>query len=374
MSKISVLKTSPGKVIEDYSRLMDLAEYKKYVKKNKKTILKLNLSWSLYFPSCSTEPWQLEGVLKKMIKDKYKNIIPVENQTVVTHPWKGAYGNKWLPVLKKYKQEFIPLTDVKWKEYKPKQKMTAMNEVFGDKVYIPKIFFDSNVIHLPTVKTHGHTVTTGAMKNAFGGLIPKFRHHAHKKIHDILVDLLIIQKEVHKGIFSVMDGTVAGDGAGPRTMNPVLANLILAGEDQVAIDAVSAKIMGFDPMKIDYIKKAHDLGLGIGDVDQIDVVGGDIKKINLKFKTTKSPVIFFDQVLRRRIGKIFPPLEKILFHSPLFKIPIFLSGFYHDRLWYPTIGKSKIKSFNKTNWGKLWEKYQFGEKVNKEVSNEWGVY
>ncbi|MCK5698951.1 MAG: DUF362 domain-containing protein, partial [Candidatus Aenigmarchaeota archaeon] len=206
-SKIAILKTTPKTILDDYKQLMQLAEYKKTLPKKSKTIIKINLSWSLYYPSCSTPPWQLDAVLKTLKEDNYKDILSVENQTVVTHPWKGAYLNKWLPVMKKHKVKYQPLTDVKWIPYKPKAEMLAMNEIF-EEIQIPEIFKKSNIIHLPTVKTHGHTTTTGAMKNAFGGLIPKYRHHAHKKIHEILVDLLAIQKEIHKGIFAVMDGTV----------------------------------------------------------------------------------------------------------------------------------------------------------------------
>ena len=46
---------------------------------------------------------------------------------------------------------------------------------------------------------------TGAMKNAFGGLLHLKRHWTHSVIHETLVDLLIIQKEIHPGIFAVMD-------------------------------------------------------------------------------------------------------------------------------------------------------------------------
>ena len=65
---------------------------------------------------------------------------------------------------------------------------------------------------------------------------------------------------IHPGIFAVMDGTTAGDGPGPRTMFPVVKDYILASADQVAIDAVAAYLMGFDPMTIDYLRIAHDLG------------------------------------------------------------------------------------------------------------------
>ena len=102
LSKVAVLKTSPETVLEDYKKQMHLAEYEKAISKDKETILKINLSWSLYFPACSTEPWQLEGVVKTMIEEGYGNILPVENKTVVTDHWKGAKLNKWLPILERY--------------------------------------------------------------------------------------------------------------------------------------------------------------------------------------------------------------------------------------------------------------------------------
>jgi uncharacterized protein (DUF362 family) len=354
MSKVVVLKTKPNSILKDYCELLKRSNFNKYISKKYETILKINLSWSLYYPSCSTQPWQLDGVLKYMLDNKYKNIHPVENKTVVTDVWKGAKGNKWLPVLKKYKQVYEPLTRVKWVDYKPKKEMLALDRVFPKGHKIPEMFIGKNVVHLPTVKTHGHTTMTGAMKNAFGGLITTKRHHCHKMIHEVLVDLLQIQKEIHKGMFAVMDGTVCGDGKGPRTMIPKIKNYIIASDDQVAIDAISAKMMGFDPMRIKFIKIAHDRGLGCGDLDQIDVDGENISKVNFKFKTGKSAVIFGDQLMRNNSRFI----EKMLFHSPLFKSCIFASEFYHDSLWYPTVGKGRIRKFNKTGWGKLFKNYE----------------
>ena len=104
---------------------------------------------------------------------------------------------------------------------------------------IPKRFIGENIIHLPTIKTHVFTTTTGAMKNAFGGLLNEHRHWTHPVIHETLVDLLMIQKKIHRGLFAVMDGTFAGDGPGPRCMTPHVKNVILASADQVAIDAVA---------------------------------------------------------------------------------------------------------------------------------------
>ncbi len=375
MSIVSILKTSPETINEDYNHLMQLAEYKDHLSKENNTILKLNLSWTLYYPACSTPPWQLKGVLKTLNDDNYQNVVAVENQTVVTHPWKGAYLNKWLPLLKEHEIEFQPLTNVEWMRYQPKSDTMAMDEIFNE-ILIPKMFRDANVIHFPTVKTHGHTKTTGAMKNAFGGLIPKYRHHAHKMIHEILVDLLSIQQEIHSGIFAVMDGCICGDGAGPRTMDLYEGNVILASQDQVAIDAVSAKIMGFDPLKINYIKMAHDKGLGMGDVDQIEIRGledADFDKLNFGFQTKKSPVITWDQRLRKKTMGV-NWLHQFLFNSPVFKTFIFASEFYHDRLWYPMTGKKNIDEFKKSEWGNLFDKYEYGPFPEFNEVKEWDPY
>lgn len=352
---IAVLKTKPESVLDDYAKLMRMAEYQKTLDKEISTLLKLNLTWTLYFPACSTEPWQLEGVIRTMQQDGYKDLIPVENETVVTDPQRGAKLNKWDKVMEKYGLTYQPLTEVKWVKYKAKGEILALYDIFGEDGHeIPEMFIGKNVVQMPTMKCHGHTTTTGACKNAFGGLITKKRHHCHKKIHEVLVDLLTIQKEIHPGIFAVMDGTVCGDGPGPRTMIPVQKDYILAGADQVAIDAISAKMMGFDPLKIPFIKIAHDMGLGIGDPDQIEILGEDISNVNFGFSTGKSPVIFWDQMLRKGHLSF---LEPYLFHGPLFNLCVFGSGAYHDKVWYPTIGKKRIQEFKKTAWGALFQEY-----------------
>ena len=370
-----MIRTSPGSVRGDYEKLMDLAGIEEAVSRDVGTVIKLNLSWTLFYPACSTSPWQLEGVLNALRSKGYEDLVAVENQTVVTHPWKGAYNNKWLPVLEKYRVEFKPLTNVEWVPYEPKSEMLAMYDIF-DEILVPGMFVGQNIIHLPTVKTHGHTTTTGSMKNAFGGLIPKYRHHAHRKIHEILVDLLSIQREIHPSIFTAMDGCVCGNGAGPRTMTLFIGNVILASDDPVSIDAAAAKIMGFDPMKIDYIKMAHDRNLGEGDLEQVEILGvdkADFDRLNFGFEVKRSPIIMGDQLLRKKTAKV-DWLHNILFRSPIFELFILASEIYHDNVWYPLVGKKEIRKFLKGGWGKKFEEFSIGHSPVYEEVADWNQY
>ena len=209
------------------------------------------------------------------------------------------------------------------------------------------------ILHLPTVKTHGHAVMTGSVKNSFGGLLKEVRHYAHKYMHEVLVDLLYMQRELHPAVFTVMDGTVAGDGAGPRTMIPRVKNLILAASDSVAIDAIAARLMGFDPLSIPFLRMAHERGLGIADPRQIELVGDDVSHENFGFTTRKSLVIWGDQMIRKGFLR---PLERVLLHSPLMVWAPLASNVYHDLMWYPTIGQSRIREFMPHRVGEAFQK------------------
>jgi uncharacterized protein (DUF362 family) len=356
-SQVAILRTRPETVVEDYGRLMRLLKYDQVLPPDRDLIVKLNLSWTKYFPACSSQPWQVDGILTTLLADGFERarIFAVENKTVVTNPLAGCRNNKWAPVLQRHGLPFIPLPEVEWTVYRFAAPLLRLNQIFPDGIEIPKMYIGKNVLHSPTVKTHGHTVTTGAIKNAFGGLLKEVRHYAHEFIHEVMVDLMLMQRELHPAVFAVMDGTVMGDGAGPRTMLPRVGNLILASADQVALDAIAAKIMGFDPLRIRYLKMCHDRSLGVADPRGIELVGdADAAAINMGFTTRRSLVIWGDQLIRR--GPL-RPLKHLLLHSPLMVWAPFASNVYHDLLWYPTVGRARIRAFAATPWGALFDRY-----------------
>jgi uncharacterized protein (DUF362 family) len=355
--RVAAVRTSPGTVLDDYRRLLDLVGAGDGLSRDVDTLLKLNLSWTKYFPACSSQPWQVEGVTRALLDLGFtrERLIPIENKTVVTDPIKGARNNLWLPILERYGLGFTPLPDVEWVVHRFRSPLLRLNQIFPEGIEIPKIYPGRQIVHFPTVKTHGHSITTGAIKNAFGGLLKEVRHYAHKYIHEVMVDLMLMQRELHPAVLAVMDGTVCGDGAGPRTMTPRIGNVLLASFDSVAIDAIAARVMGFDPMSIPYLRMCHERGLGTAEPDRIELVGDDISALNLGFRSKRSLVIWGDQMLRKGPLRF---LEKLALHSPLVVWAPFASNVYHDWLWYPTVGRKIIRSFHRTEWGQLFESYR----------------
>jgi uncharacterized protein (DUF362 family) len=357
-SKVVVLKTTPDTVLEDIQRAMELAGLKQNLKSGVTTILKDNISWHFPFPSANSTPWQMEGTILGLRNNGFSDVVCVQNKTVVTDAFKGEDLNKYTPLFKKYQ---IPVlfnfhkTDMKWIEYHPKIPMLVLDQIFQDGIHIPDYFLGKNILHVPTMKCHIHTTTTGAMKNAFGGLLNTHRHYTHTWIHETLVDLLAIQQEIHPGIFAVMDGTTAGNGPGPRTMFPAEKNIILASADQVAIDAVSAKMMGFDPLSIKYINLAHQSGLGCGDPREIQIIGEDITRTNWNFSVGSNAVKFAARIFW------YGPLkniQKFFFHTPFVNLFILTSEIYHDYYrWVFKERKIYKEWLKKSPWGKLFTSY-----------------
>jgi len=357
-AKVAVLRVRPDSVLESIERLCDLAGIKEALAPGKPTILKDNISWHFPFPGANTTPWQLEGIVRALCSNGYGELSCVQNQTVVTNAFKGEDLNRYRPILAKYD---VPVLynfrerDMKWDVYKPSAKMRVLDRIYPDGIKIPDYFFGKNIVHLPTVKCHIYTTTTGAMKNAFGGLLHDHRHYTHSWIHQTLVDLLAIQKEIHPGLFALMDGTTAGNGPGPRTMFPEIKNVMLASGDQVAIDAVAARMMGFDPMDIGYIRLAHEAGLGVGDTAEIEMVGDDISGESWNFKVGDNSASLVGNLLW------FSPLkrfQKLFFRSPLVHLFIFGSEVYHDYYRWPLRDRRVFEKWKReTPWGKLFESY-----------------
>ncbi len=363
---VAVLRTSPATVLEDYHRLMNLAGYRDVIPNDADTALKINISWHFFFPASSTTPWQLDGVIRAMKRDGYDpaRIHGCHNRTVVIDARLGERENKQLNVVEAHGLRNIHLYEgEEWINVRDAvgdlaKRFLCLNDVYPKGFMLPRRFVGENIVHLPTVKTHVFTTTTGAMKNAFGGLLNERRHWTHPVIHETLVDLLAIQKRIHRGVFAVMDGTFAGDGPGPRCMRPHVKNVILASVDQVAIDAVAARMMGFDPLRdIKYLRLAHDAGLGCADTREVEIAGDrNAAAENWRFTGPFRKMTFASRMQHRIYwGRLRRPVEWTL-KTVLAPWAYVASVLYHDSFWYPTHQRI-IREALESDWGRLFNNW-----------------
>ncbi len=146
----------------------------------------------------------------------------------------------------------------------------------GKTYHIAKPVVDADVvISLAKLKTHTLTLMTGAVKNMFGS-IPGFRKAVYHKeapkpkdFAKVIVDIFSLTKP-H---VTLVDAIVAMEGDGPSSGDPKYTGLLLAGTDAVALDMVTAKIMGFKDGEIDITVEAQKRGLGPKSFEQIEILG-----------------------------------------------------------------------------------------------------
>ena len=142
-------------------------------------------------------------------------------------------------------------------------------------------------------------------------------------------------------------------------MVPHVKNIILASADQVAIDAVAARLMGFDPMSIKYIRTAHDLGLGCGDPRDIEIVGDrEAGAENWKFVGPFKKMTFAARMQHKIYwGPFKKPIEWSL-KTVLAPWAYMASVVYHDSFWYPVLAKRKMYDALESVWGRLFRNWE----------------
>jgi hypothetical protein len=160
-------------------------------------------------------------------------------------------------------------------------------------------------------------------------------------------------------VFAVMDGTFAGDGPGPRCMTPYVKNVLLASADPVAIDAMAAKLMGFDPLSIKYIRLAHEQGLGCGDPREIEMVGDlEAAEENWHFVGPFQKMTFASRMQHKIYwGPLKKPLEWSL-KTVLAPWSYIASVIYHDSFWYPFKAKQGMRVALDSDWGRLFRNWE----------------
>ncbi|MEM3464698.1 MAG: DUF362 domain-containing protein, partial [Candidatus Bathyarchaeia archaeon] len=153
------------------------------------------------------------------------------------------------------------------------------------KVKVAKTALQSIIISVPKLKLHRMATVTLGLKNMMGALASKGSMHngwLSKNIAD-LASLLTPS-------LTVIDGIIAGEGH-ETSGNPVEMDLVIAGVDSVAVDAVGAAVMGVDPKEVKHLVLAEEKGLGTCDLNKITIIGEPLEKVKRTFRKSLSSKI-----------------------------------------------------------------------------------
>ncbi|MCL5949191.1 MAG: DUF362 domain-containing protein [Candidatus Bathyarchaeota archaeon] len=261
---------------EPVFKALDLIDYESALAGYKKVLIKVNfITTKTWDSGATTDPIVVEAIIQRL-KKLPVGIYVVESDATVTNADKAFEATGMAEMCKQYGVECLNLRHVT-----DKVKVPIPNGECLKTITVPRIVTESTIISAAKMKTHMATKVTLGMKNMFGLLPDKFKAKYHAKgINKVVVDI----NAVLKPNLTVIDGFVAMEGKGPTDGTPVKMDLIIAGKDPVATDATTARIMGIDPHEISHIRTAHQKGLG--NIDDIEILGEKLKEVRRVFKRT----------------------------------------------------------------------------------------
>ncbi len=151
------------------------------------------------------------------------------------------------------------------------------------------------LVNVAKFKTHDFAILTAAIKNLFGLVSGTYKTELHKKYfnpEDFAKMLVDIYEEARPAL-TIVDGIIAMEGDGPATRGKLRnLGLLFAGSDCVAIDSILALIMGLDPCDISTTKEAAKRGLGVADINSIQILGQRLEEvINEPFQLPSTSIV-----------------------------------------------------------------------------------
>ncbi len=178
---------------------------------------------------------------------------------------------------------------------------TECNGHFLKKVYLSRVALDADIIvNLPKMKTHSLAIFTGAVKNMYGVIPDSLRKRFHgeymssEDFSQVLTDIF----SAIKPHLNIMDGITAMEGDGPALGDLREPGIILASQDAVALDAVATTIIGLNPMNIYTTRYSYERNLGIGNLQNIDILGESVASVAVPdFKSPASAI----NILSKRV-------------------------------------------------------------------------
>lgn len=269
MSLVSIVKGENP--VEMTIKALEMAEAHKVLSSEKPVLIKPNYINAKH-PSTgiTTDSRVIEGVVKFLKQHKAKEIIVGEGSgfadTFEAFKVAGidSLAEKWnIKLVDLNKDEFV--------------EVCPPNPLALKKVKIAKTALESTIISVPKLKLHRITGVTLSLKNMMGAMTPKGSMHMH--LNKNIADLASILKPS----IAVIDGIIAGEGH-ETSGNPVKMDIVIAGTDPVAVDAVGAAVMGVSPTTVKHLRLAERKGLGTCDLNQIKVLGEPIEKVKRKFR------------------------------------------------------------------------------------------
>lgn len=346
-SIVAIVETRPETVLADYGRVMSLARLAVGLEGRSVALLP-EAAGPRWYPGAGSPPWQLAGVLATLQawSSDDPGLPPLADSLAL-----AVLGNKlggeglgenwgWGRVLEEYGAGWAPRARLQPVAYRPQQPLPALSAVLEAGFQLPSCLIGRKTVLLPVPGWRAGWPLAGAVSLLERLLAPRQRERGKIPRSEVLAELVALAREALGGMLVVMDAVIWQIPAGPGGGRPVVRNLLLAGDDPVAVDAVALRLAGGQPQAVPWLRLCQERGVGAVTDDRIHLAGRPPAAV-LKAEDLNSALTG---------GRPWPVLPAL-----------------GRRLWEGTVARALVNRHRQGPWGRLYEEFRLGGKARGQA-------
>jgi hypothetical protein len=336
---VALVEARPETIIEDYGRVIELAGFSGMLADSPVALVPQARPGG-WFPGAGSPPWQLDGVLTWLDKrgDSARDVAGGKTPVVLPISPAGgpapSEGWAWEDVMARHGAEEASDHFRRPRSFRAEPGLPALEAALPGGLNLHAGLRDRAALLLPVPALDAVSPVTGAVAQLRSLMAPDLRKASGEAADQILADVIRFSRQALPGLAVVMDAVLWQVGRVPGARRPVARNILLAGRDPVAVDAVAARLAGRDPERDSWFRLCRDQELGAVRESDIRLAG----RANLMDLDFEVPV--------RATADAALGLDRLP-----------LSGFLRSRFKRPSI----LKRHAQTPWGGLFDNYRAGE-------------
>ena len=267
---------------------------------NRQVILKPN-NVLIYVPLACTHVETLEGILEFLKSIRKTDHVIIAESTASGSAFEGYDNYGYYRLVSRYPVKLVDL------DMEPSELMyiTDQKNLRPHPVRISSAILnpDSYVVSIARMKTHSVVGASLSLKNiVFGAPVKdpgftlynediRFSERAKESrpgsksdkrpihgsgFHAVNYNMAMLAQRLHPDL-AVIDGYEGMEGNGPTLGTAIHHGICVASQDWLAADRVGIELMGIDFAKIGYLNYCAQMGLGIADLNNMEIVGENLK-------------------------------------------------------------------------------------------------
>jgi len=359
-SRVAIVGTRPESVQQDYQRLLALLGRDVPPPSQQELLLVLDCPAGRFVPGASSPPWQLEGAVAALCAGgrSATDLIPVaagegDARTARRHC-------RYDPVLAAWDLELRVVANESYELFRPRARLRRLTRFFPDGIPVPRLLIGRDALLLPTIRGDRHVPAGGSVAVAPAAVLHRQPPMAWRSESEVRADLLALRRELHPRLLAILDMTVVGFGTRLGSLQPVSGHVLLASIDLVALDAVAVRMMGYDPLGVDYLRLCHERSLGMAATGEIELLGQP-ESLHDGLKFNDPTAVRAGQVAD--LGRQLPALLQTFPGTRRIGRARRITA---DWLWRHLVGRRQWRRFAASPWGRLFAAY--GDRILIEES------